>query len=76
MIVLIDGKEVEVKNDVKVIVPVVDIFNDAATGELHVTLTYEGLILDYISPGSEEILTYGATYAEQLDSIWPGDEDD
>lgn len=74
MIVLIDGKEVEVKNGAKVIVSLPDIFNQEVDGELHLTLTYEGLILDYFSPGSEEVLTYSATYTEQLDKIWPGEE--
>jgi hypothetical protein len=46
MKILIDGKEVPVQNDVKVIYEEVD-----GADELHLTLTHEGIISDVIADG-------------------------
>lgn len=69
MKVLIDGKEVQVLNDIKVIYDGVCVDMDFDTGdeehaELHVTLTNEGLILDLIDEDGEVIGTYGTEHGE------------
>jgi len=71
----VDGKEIEVKNDVKVVYDdvCIDMGDDPEEdimGELHATLTSEGLILDLITTettpdGDAEVFgTYASQYGE------------
>ena len=75
MKLFVDGEEVEFQNDVKVIYDDVCVDMDADTdeeihGELHATLTNEGMILDLITTeitpdGDAEVLgTYATEYGE------------
>jgi hypothetical protein len=78
--VLIDGKEVEVKNDVKVIYDDVAIdvnveSGEAEWGEMHVTLTHEGQIVDLIgnfdNGESEVVATHAEEYGEMATHCQP-----
>jgi hypothetical protein len=56
MKILVDGKEIQVQNDIKVIYEdvVIDYDMDSEEekhAELHATLTHEGLILDVVHEG-------------------------
>ncbi len=62
MTVLIDGKEVKVTNDVKIIYS--DFDAEAPNVELHLTVTYEGLITDVIEAG--EVLATASDMAQDL----------
>jgi len=69
MKVLIDGKEVQVQNDVKIIYDgvCIDIDSDTDTdilGELHATMTSEGMILDVIDTEGEVCATYATEYGQ------------
>jgi len=72
MIVLIDGKEVKVQNDVKIIYDgvVCDLDDDDKDieAELHVTLTSEGIVTDVInSDDGGYVATMSRTYGELAD---------
>lgn len=67
MKVLIDGKEVTVLNDVKIIVENFDWYGNKS--ELHLTLTSEGLITDVVREDEEDqttnvVETDSKTYSE------------
>ena len=73
MKLLVDGKEIAVQNDVKVIYDDVCIDMDADTeeevhGELHATLTHEGLIMDLINTDdtfSDDVGAVVGTFASE-----------
>jgi len=64
MIVLIDGKEVKVLNDIKIIV---DLENEQEE-ELHLTVTHEGVITDVIDK-EDVVLTSSETYQELVENL-------
>jgi len=65
MIVIVDGQVIEVKNEVKVIVEV----GDESESELHLTLTWEGLIMDSVPKANEIEYTRSETYLEMYDDL-------
>ena len=74
MKVLIDGKEVEVKNDVRVIYDgiIYGMSVDDETdleGHLEVVMTHEGMIADVYSRDGEPIGTMSQTAGEMADEI-------
>jgi len=84
MIVLIDGKEVKIQNDIKVIYDdvVVDMDDDGSdiNAELHVTMTHEGQILDLITTettpdGDAEVIGTHATEYGEMASLCQNFED-
>ena len=69
MKVYVDGKEIEVLNDVKIVYDEVCVDLDMNTntdiyGQLHATMTSEGMILDLIDPEGEICATYAKEYSE------------
>lgn len=62
MILIVDGKEIKVLNEVKVIVGV----DDLEDQELHLTLTHEGIIQDVIDAKGDIPITSSETYQEVL----------
>jgi len=68
MIVLIDGKEIKVGNDVKIIYDTGD--EDYGKQELHVTATHEGIIKDVIEGDGYVVATASATAHEIVDEMY------
>jgi len=59
MIVYLDGVDLPVENDVKVIheglsTPIEDEHGREVTGEMHLTMTHEGLIVDFFVGGEHD----------------------
>jgi hypothetical protein len=70
MKVFVDGKEIAVKNDIRVVyegvwADVDDFTDEEMIGDLHVILNYEGMIQDLIDE-DEEIVR---THAEEVESM-------
>jgi hypothetical protein len=67
MLVLIDGKEVKVLNDIKIIVEAGS--DDDYDRQLHLTLTHEGLITDVFQAEKGEPLQPSDTDSEMYDEV-------
>jgi hypothetical protein len=70
MKVIIDGGEpIEVGNDVKIVhdEQLLEYWGEEVEGELHLTMTHEGMISDFIENGAGDHVT--ATSAMDLETI-------
>lgn len=70
MIVIIDGKEIQVQNDVKIIHEdhLVEVDDQEEDAQVHITCTHEGLILDVII-GDGFVLKTNSLDLECLDGL-------
>lgn len=72
MIVIIDGKEVAVQNDVRIIYDEVvydmDENDNNLFGELHLFVNHEGIVSDLLDAEGNNIATMSQTYGEIADS--------
>ena len=75
MKVLIDGKEVRVQNDIRVIYDEIiygmDDNDKDLEGQLQVVLTHEGMIGDVFDEDGDCIGTMSQTYGEMANEIMP-----
>ena len=75
MKVLIDGKEVRVQNDIRIIYDEVIYGMDEdmtdLEGHLQVVLNHEGIVGDVFDEDGENIGTMSQTYGEMADEIMP-----
>jgi len=73
MKVLIDGKEIEVQNDVRIIYDEViygwDDDDTELEGSLHLVANHEGLVTDVVDKDGEIFATWSNTYGELADRI-------
>ena len=72
MKVSLDGGKtfVEIINEVRVIYEQIDVPGEAARGELHVTLTHEGIISDvWVEPRDQNIGTHSSTVDEWVEKL-------